>query len=29
MHTQTSLIFVKTDTGWKLTHEHSSPQIVD
>ena len=26
MHTQTSLIFVKTDAGWKLTHEHSSPR---
>jgi len=29
MHTQTSLIFVMTDTGWKLTHEHSSPRIID
>ena len=29
MHTQTSLIFVRTGTGWKLTHEHSSPRIVD
>jgi ketosteroid isomerase-like protein len=29
MYTQTSLIFVKTDTGWKLTHEHSSPRIID
>ena len=26
MHTQTTLVFVKTDAGWKLTHEHSSPR---
>ena len=25
MHTQTTLVFVMTEAGWKLTHEHSSP----
>ena len=29
MHTQTTLIFVKTEAGWKLTHEHSSPRTIN
>ena len=29
MHTQTTLIFIKIDNTWKITHEHSSPRNTD
>jgi len=29
MHTQTTLIFVETEAGWKIAHEHSSPRLIN